>query len=59
LRERLARLDAELTATRAALDASLRGLLLQELGERRTRLDHYHSRARLALAQLYDRKTRP
>jgi hypothetical protein len=59
LRERLAGLDAELAATRAALDALLRGLLLQALGERRARLDHYHSRARLALAQLYDRKAQP
>jgi hypothetical protein len=58
LHERLARLEDEVAAACAVLDALLRDQLLQALGERRTRLDHYHSRARLALAQLYDRKAK-
>ncbi|HXG28706.1 MAG TPA: hypothetical protein VNJ47_07650 [Nevskiales bacterium] len=59
LQDRLTRLNAETAAVRSSVDAELRRRLLDELGARRTRLDHYHSRARLALAQLYDRKARP
>ena len=47
--------DAVLTAQRA-LNQNLRQWLLDDLVVRRDRLNQYHSRARLALAQIYDKR---
>jgi hypothetical protein len=47
--------DAILTAQRA-LNQNLRQWLLDDLTKRRDRLNQYHSRARLALAQIYDKR---
>lgn len=46
-------------ATRRALDRNLRQWLLEDLAERHNRLNQYHSRARIALAQIYDKRSAP
>jgi hypothetical protein len=58
LGERTQRLQADARATRRALNGTLRQWLLEDLAQRHARLDQYHSRARLALALLYDQRAK-
>lgn len=59
LRSQLQGLRAESATVSKAHDQALRALLLEDLVRRRERLDLYHARARIALAQMIDRRSQP
>jgi hypothetical protein len=59
LHDQLQKLRAESAAVSTAHDQVLRAWLLENLTGRRERLDLYHARARIALAQMMDRRSQP
>ncbi|MGH8452968.1 MAG: hypothetical protein ACRES4_04190, partial [Nevskiales bacterium] len=57
LHRRLQRQSDAVLAVRRELNQNLRQWLLDDLAQRRDRLNQYHSRARLALARIYDKRS--